>query len=316
MRSGMKMLMFSSMNKQKNNSIDNNRSENRVDSRNWLPYDSGIEMLRGNKNSAEYQMDNRNESIKHGDMDGNIRNNLVRYNYNVETNYNEAENQENQNQIAESRKGGRRYRRDKEGRFMPKNEHDMTWDEADDVSDTYPSFPYIPPPYDKQAYNRRWNESGLSTERNRPMNRIGFAMEPSSHDRTYRQDAEYQQVVEMENKRSSMKPGFADSDGNAKLTREMAEEWMMNIRNEDGTKGAHWSFDQAKQVMAQKGVKADPIEFYAVLNTMYADYCKVFKKYGVGDKLDFYVDMAKAFIEDKDAEQGKVANYFYNIVKR
>jgi len=57
--------------------------------------------------------------------------------------------------------------------------------------------------------------------------------------------------------------------------------------------------------MAQKGAKIDPLEFWVILNSMYADYCKVLKKYGVGDKLDLYVDMAKAFIEDKTLGKGK-----------
>ena len=48
---------------------------------------------------------------------------------------------------------------------------------------------------------------------------------------------------------------------------------------------------------------------------MYSDYSKVFKKYGVGDKLDFYVDMAKAFIEDKDAQPGKLRRYYTYVVK-
>ena len=95
----------------------------------------------------------------------------------------------------------------------------------------------------------------------------------------------------------------------------MADHWMRGLQNEDGSQGPHWSLDQVKQVMAQKGVHADPFEFFAVLNSMYADYCKVFKKYGVGDKLDFYIDMAKAFIDDKDAGANKVVKYFENIVK-
>lgn len=141
------------------------------------------------------------------------------------------------------------------------------------------------------------------------MNQIGFSA-GSEFPSNYSMDATYGES------RTSYEhqPGYSYGMSN-KLTKEMADEWMSSIENEDGTKGAHWTMEQAKQVMAQKGVKADPVEFYAVLNAMYADYCKVFKKHGVGDKLDFYVDMAKAFIEDKDAAEGKVAKYFEFIVK-
>lgn len=100
------------------------------------------------------------------------------------------------------------------------------------------------------------------------------------------------------------------------LTHDMAEHWVSGLINEDGTRGAHWSFEQVKQIMTQKCISADPCEFYAVLNALYSDYCKVFQKYGVGGNMDFYLDMAKAWLDDKDAESGKVAIYYEYIVKR
>lgn len=145
------------------------------------------------------------------------------------------------------------------------------------------------------------------------MNQIGFKIPPEM-EKTYQMDASYQNRNEMEHSRSDMQMGRGES--HSKLTKEMADQWMQGLQNEDGSQGPHWSLDQVKQVMAQKGVHADPFEFFAVLNSMYADYCKVFKKYGVGDKLDFYIDMAKAFIDDKDAGANKVVKYFENIVKQ
>ncbi len=85
--------------------------------------------------------------------------------------------------------------------------------------------------------------------------------------------------------------------------------------SEDGTKGPHWSFEQAKQVMAQRGIECDPAEFWAALNMIYSDYVKVAKKFNVGSNIDFYVDMAKAFLDDKDAGPDKLAKYYQYVVR-
>ena len=99
-----------------------------------------------------------------------------------------------------------------------------------------------------------------------------------------------------------------------KFTREMAEEWTAKMENEDGTRGPHWNMDQTKQVMAQKNIDADPIEFYLAMNMMYSDYCKVAKKLNV-NSTDFYAHMAKAFLEDKDAGgRDKLMRYYKYVV--
>lgn len=144
------------------------------------------------------------------------------------------------------------------------------------------------------------------------MNQIGFRAGPEV-DSNYRMEAGYQGGHEMEHHTSPMHMGRAGSM--PKLTKETAEEWARSMENEDGTKGPHWTIEQTKQVMAQKGVNCDPWEFFAALNAMYSDYSKVFKKHGVGDKLDFYVEMAKAFIDDKDAQPEKLARYYEYVVK-
>ena len=94
-----------------------------------------------------------------------------------------------------------------------------------------------------------------------------------------------------------------------------AEKWTRNMESEDGSKGAHWSMEQVKMLMTQKGITTDPWEFFAAINAMYSDYSKVFKKHGIGDKIDLYVDLAKAFIDDKDAQPDKLARYYQYIVK-
>ena len=59
----------------------------------------------------------------------------------------------------------------------------------------------------------------------------------------------------------------------------------------------------------------NPIEFWVALCMIYSDYSNIAKKHGVGGNLEFYVDMAKAFLNDKDAAPDKLSNYYNYIVK-
>lgn len=99
------------------------------------------------------------------------------------------------------------------------------------------------------------------------------------------------------------------------FSKDMASAWTAGMVNEDGTKGPHWSFDQAKQLMAQKGIGGDPNAFFVALNMIYSDYCKAAKKLGLGGNTDFYVEMAQAFLNDKDAGPDKLSRYYEYIVK-
>lgn len=98
------------------------------------------------------------------------------------------------------------------------------------------------------------------------------------------------------------------------LNKMKAERWTANMENEDGTKGPHWTMDQTKQVQAQRNINCDPVEFYAIINSIYSDYCKVAKKHNV-NTIDFYADMAKAWLDDEDAVNDKATAYFEYIVK-
>lgn len=87
------------------------------------------------------------------------------------------------------------------------------------------------------------------------------------------------------------------------------------MENVDGTTGPHWTMEQAEIVKNQCGIKCDPIEFFVAMNLIYSDYSEVFKKYGVRDKIYLYADMAEAFLDDPDAQPGKLARYYDCIVK-
>ena len=74
--------------------------------------------------------------------------------------------------------------------------------------------------------------------------------------------------------------------------------------NEDGTRGAHWTLEQAKQLLEDRGLDLDPTSFWAALCMGYSDY-----------SIEFYIDLAKAFLEDKDAPGDKLARYYREIVQ-
>ncbi len=99
-----------------------------------------------------------------------------------------------------------------------------------------------------------------------------------------------------------------------KIDRKTAEEWTEEMKNEDGTRGEHWTYEQCEQAMRQRGVDCDPAEFYVTMNMMYSDYCGVAKMLNV-NTVDFYVYMAKAFLDDDDTVDDKLMEYYEYIVK-
>ena len=93
-----------------------------------------------------------------------------------------------------------------------------------------------------------------------------------------------------------------------------AEQWMRNMEKEDGSKGPKWSKEQVKPYMAQVGYHGPEYKFWAVMNALYSDYCKIAKKYGV-DRPEYYAELTKAWLEDKDANPEKAGLYYKYIVK-
>ena len=99
------------------------------------------------------------------------------------------------------------------------------------------------------------------------------------------------------------------------FTPEKAEKWLLELENNDGTKGAHWTLAQTN------AYRPNDIKDYVwecTMNMMYADYCDVATKHGC-NTVDFYVNMAKAFLYDKDFKgepEAKVAAYYNCVVDR
>lgn len=123
---------------------------------------------------------------------------------------------------------------------------------------------------------------------------------------------EYREMDRMPGNRAVS--GYSSSDMMPHFDRQMAEMWMQGMDNEDGTHGPHWSMDQAKQIMAQRNIDCDPIQFWVTINMIYSDYYKAAKKANA-NTVDFYAEMAKAFLDDKDAAPDKLSRYYTYIVR-
>ena len=87
-----------------------------------------------------------------------------------------------------------------------------------------------------------------------------------------------------------------------KMSNNDIEKWKNHMKNQDGTMGEHFKKEQVMQAARQIGVNPEEYGehiFPLVMNMMYSDYCAVAKKFGL-DRPDFYAEMAKAFLNDKD----------------
>ena len=87
-----------------------------------------------------------------------------------------------------------------------------------------------------------------------------------------------------------------------KMSHKDIENWKRHMKNQDGTMGEHFKKEQVMQAARQIGVNPEEYGehiFPLVMNMMYSDYCAVAKKFGL-DRPDFYAELAKAFLNDKD----------------
>lgn len=101
--------------------------------------------------------------------------------------------------------------------------------------------------------------------------------------------------------------------------RETAEEWVEGMMNEDDQKphGPKWDENFLKPLAEKVGLPTDGPEFwtfYAVINSLYSDFCKVFKEYNFTNPMG-YAKLAKAWMHDKDAVDNKAMVYYECIVK-
>ena len=94
--------------------------------------------------------------------------------------------------------------------------------------------------------------------------------------------------------------------------------WMLDkatkmMINEDGSIGPHWNIEQTNNVARQIGVEFNTFNEYDwnyVMNMIYSDY------YGaVQNDTTIYARLARKFLEDKDAKEGKALKYYLKMKK-
>lgn len=88
------------------------------------------------------------------------------------------------------------------------------------------------------------------------------------------------------------------------LSESMAQEWVSNMENKDGSKGGHWTYDQSKAYAGNH----DKCDFYAALNMCYSDY------YNPKFDTSVYVQLANDWLDDKDVGAGKTLKYYMLVV--
>lgn len=250
---------------------------------------------REGRNNGEMSYPYMNDNSRgRGNYGGRNRGNYGANNR-METEYETTRNEYNGAGMNYGVEGRFRDRRGREhyddGRFAPmRSEMD-----EDDMEGHY--TPYYPSPV--------WGDPNMGVM-------AGF-----NGERGFRSDAGYPRTNEMERH-----PGMMQGNGGAMssmvmpLDKRTAEDWVHNMKNTDGTTGPHWTMDKVKQVAQQKGISDDPLEFFLVMNMLYSDYGKVAQKHGLTNNIDYWVDMAQAFLNDKDAMPEKLSRYYHYIVKK
>ena len=100
------------------------------------------------------------------------------------------------------------------------------------------------------------------------------------------------------------------------FTEDDARRWTEHMENDDGSMGAHWTLEQTTAVANSIGVHVDPWIWFAALNMEYSNNFDVAQKYGL-DRPEYYADLAKAFLFDKDGggPEAKIAGYYHGIVE-
>ena len=106
-----------------------------------------------------------------------------------------------------------------------------------------------------------------------------------------------------------MEQHHVHKENGRRMDLETAKNWVRGMKNSDGSSGGHWTYEQTYQMMKQRNIDCDPVEFYAVMNMLWSDYGKVAEKHNVSN-LEYWSEMAKAFLMDKDAGEGKTMAYY------
>ena len=100
------------------------------------------------------------------------------------------------------------------------------------------------------------------------------------------------------------------------LTMDDARRWAEKMKNADGSSGPHWTIAQTEQVKRENGMRCNAAEFFAIMSAIYSDCCVALEECGI-QRTDTacYAKLARAWLMDEDAEEGKAKRHFEFIVK-
>ena len=95
------------------------------------------------------------------------------------------------------------------------------------------------------------------------------------------------------------------------FTKWLLDKALSKMENEDGTTGGHWTLEQTTSVAKSNGIEFihfNEYDWCYTLNMIYSDY------YGaVPNDVSTYVEIAKKFLCDKDAPEGKALRYYLEM---
>ncbi|MFR0885628.1 MAG: hypothetical protein ACLSGJ_10750 [Lachnospira eligens] len=90
------------------------------------------------------------------------------------------------------------------------------------------------------------------------------------------------------------------------------------MENEDGSRGQHWSIEETTALANQHGIRLDDkfnkYDWYVALNMVYSDYYKVIINIANSNSSKFFVELAKAWICDRDVDEGKMWYYYVYVM--
>lgn len=99
---------------------------------------------------------------------------------------------------------------------------------------------------------------------------------------------------------------------------EHARKTAMKMENEDGTRGPHWSLEETSALASQYGIslsgKFNRYDWFVALNMVYSDYYKVLLNITGSNNIKHYIEFAKAWLNDKDIDEGKMWYYYQNEI--
>ena len=100
---------------------------------------------------------------------------------------------------------------------------------------------------------------------------------------------------------------------------ELAHKAVKHMENEDGSKGPRWSIEEAEKVAQQygvnlKGEKFNKYDWFVALNMIRSDFYRAVVNMTGSDNPKHFVELTKAWLNDKDIEEGKMWFYFKYVM--